>query len=124
MDYLNNLINQKLILQDAQRQNLDKKTDFLKSIERFWEQSLLTVALSNKVREITGTINVDDQSIQQLYDSMLAEGKTTESFQQLYPQLKSQVSKNKESEALSHWVDSLRQQAKIHVNEDLNSIDQ
>ncbi len=40
-DFLNNLINRKLILQDAQKKGLDKDKSFLKMIENFWEQSLL-----------------------------------------------------------------------------------
>ena len=51
--FLENLINRKLILQDAQRQGLDKDSAFLKSIERFWEQSLLKVMLDKKSKDIS-----------------------------------------------------------------------
>ena len=37
-EYLSSLIDRKLILQDAQKKNIDKEKEFLKSIERFWEQ--------------------------------------------------------------------------------------
>ncbi len=49
--FLENMINQKLILLEAQAQGLDKDKEFLKMIENFWQQSLLTVALQSKSAE-------------------------------------------------------------------------
>lgn len=49
--FLNNMINQKLILLDAQRRGLDRDPQFLKMVENFWQQSLLTFALQEKNRE-------------------------------------------------------------------------
>jgi len=53
-EFLKSLIGRKLILQDAQVIGLDKQKDFLKMIERFWEQSLLKLALERKSQEIAG----------------------------------------------------------------------
>ena len=49
--FLNNMINQKLILLDAEKKGLDKNKEFLKMVENFWQQSLLTIAMQEKVRE-------------------------------------------------------------------------
>ena len=49
--FLNNMINQKLILLDAEAHGLDKNKEFLKMIEDFWQQSLLTLALKEKSKE-------------------------------------------------------------------------
>ena len=51
--FLENLINRKLVLQEAQRLGVDKDKAFLKSIERFWEQSLLKVMLDKKSKDIS-----------------------------------------------------------------------
>ncbi|MFH1397614.1 MAG: hypothetical protein ABIH27_03585 [Candidatus Omnitrophota bacterium] len=58
--FLKMLIGRKLILQDAQAKGLDKENDFLKMIERFWEQSLLKLALDRKSQEIAGSVGVKD----------------------------------------------------------------
>ncbi len=50
-DFLNNMINQKLILMDAQKQGLDKDKEFLKMVESFWQQSLLTRSLEEKSKQ-------------------------------------------------------------------------
>jgi len=49
--FLNNMITQKLILLDAQRRGLDRDPQFLKMVENFWQQSLLTIALQQKTKE-------------------------------------------------------------------------
>ena len=50
-EFLNNMINQKLILLDAQAHGLDHNKEFLKMVELFWQQSLLTMALKEKSQE-------------------------------------------------------------------------
>jgi len=59
-EFLKVLIGRKLILQDAERKGLDKKKEFLNMIERFWEQSLLKLALQDKSQEISGSIGIKD----------------------------------------------------------------
>jgi hypothetical protein len=49
--FLNNMINQKLILLDAEHRGLDRDPQFLKMVENFWQQSLLTIALQEKTKE-------------------------------------------------------------------------
>jgi len=56
-DFLNNMINQKLILLDAQAHGLDKNKEFLKMVEVFWQQSLLTLAVKEKNKE---GVNLDE----------------------------------------------------------------
>ena len=51
-NFLNALIDRKLILQYAQKEGFDKEKPFLKAIEKFWEQSLLKVVLDRKTIEI------------------------------------------------------------------------
>ena len=49
--FLNNMINQKLILLDAEKRGLGKNKECLKMVESFWQQSLLTMAMQEKVKE-------------------------------------------------------------------------
>ena len=123
-DYLNNLINQKLILQDAQGKNLDKNKEFLQSIERFWEQSLLTVALNTKSKEIAGSAHVTEEETHRIYERRIKEGGYVRSYEQLYPQIKSQAQKQKESQLLNDWVESLRKTAQIKINKNVLKADQ
>jgi len=59
-EFLKVLIGHKLILQDAQAKGLDKEKEFLKMIERLWEQSLLRLTMERKSEEIAGSAAVKD----------------------------------------------------------------
>lgn len=66
-EFLKNLIDRKIILQDAQKKGLDRDEEFLKMIQRFWEQSLLKLAVEKKAEEIAvapGTSNREIRDIE------------------------------------------------------------
>ena len=114
---LNMLINRKLILQEAARKGLDKEKSFLKSIERFWEQSLLKVTMDKKAREISASITEDD--IKAYYDKAVSEGKTTQSYEAARAQMRKEVLSLKNWLEMNAWIESLRTQARISIDKDL-----
>ena len=117
-EFLNTLINRKLILQDAQKKGLDKDKGFLKMIERFWEQSLLKVALDKKTKEVAGSVMVNDKEIAEAYDNLLKSGKTDKSYDQMYQQIKWEITRQKETQAMNEWVAQLRKKGEIKINLD------
>jgi hypothetical protein len=118
-EFLNTLINRKLILQDAQRKVLDRENNFLKMIERFWEQSLIKLVLDTKAKEISSTVLVNDRDIKAVYEKMAKDGVTNKSYAQMYQQIKWELTKVKESKRMNDWMATLRNQADIKINEDL-----
>ncbi|MBF0123666.1 MAG: hypothetical protein HQL21_09765 [Candidatus Omnitrophica bacterium] len=115
-DYLDNLINQKLIVQYAVANGFDRQKDFLRSVERFWEQSLMTVALGFKTKEINGTMRVNDSGIRDMYEQMVRDGVTSKSYEEMYPQIKWQAERQQESQRLNDWMDKRRKDSKIEIN--------
>jgi hypothetical protein len=118
-EFLNHLINQKLILQDAQGKGLDKKRGFLAAIENYWEQTLLRVALEQKAKELAGSYPVPEQEVRALYNRRMEAGVINTSFEQASPLLRREITKSKETQALSAWLEGLRKKADIKINEDL-----
>lgn len=116
-DYLETLVNQKLILLDAQKKGMDKAPDFLNSIERFWAQSLLTVALGQKSVELRRELKVGDGDVRKIYDGMVKEGATTKSFEEVYPQLKWRAEKEMETLRLNEWMEGLRKNTAVSIDE-------
>ena len=72
-DILDALIIKEVLLQEAQRQELDKDKDFMKTIELYWEQTLLKNLLAKKSREISKAIRVYDDEIIAYYEKMMDE---------------------------------------------------
>jgi hypothetical protein len=118
-EYLDALMNQKLIILDAQKKNMDKTPDFLNSVERFWAQSLLTVALGRKTIELHKGINVREEDARHIYENMVKDGVTTRSFEDVYPQIKWQAETERESQLLKEWIDGMRKGASVSVNENV-----
>lgn len=121
MDFLDSLIFRQLILQDAQKKGLDRDKEFLKMIQRFWEQSLLKLALDKKSKEIISSVSVKDADIKEAYDAMLKEKKTDKSYEQMYPQIKWEISNMKDSQELDGWMKGMRKNSRIEINKQLLS---
>jgi len=87
-------------------------------IERFWEQSLLKVALDKKTKEVAGSVMVNDKEIAEAYDNLLKSGKTDKSYDQMYQQIKWEITRQKETQAMNEWVAQLRKKGEIKINLD------
>jgi len=118
-EFLDNLIDRILILQEAQKKGLDNDPLFLKMVEKFWAQSLLKLALEKKSKEIAGASFVSDKAIDEIYRQMLKDGKTTRPYNEMYQQIKWEMIKLQESQMMSQWLAQLRKSAVIQVNKDL-----
>lgn len=118
-EFLNTLVNRKLILQDAQSKGLDKDKDFLKMVERFWEQSLLKLVLDRKSKETAGLVIVSDKEIEAVYNKLKADGKTDKTYEQAYSQLKWEIVRAKETRILGDWMASLRNKSNIKLDLEL-----
>jgi hypothetical protein len=119
VEFLDYLINRKLILQDAQRNDLDKDPEFLRMIEKFWEQSLLKLALDAKSKNISDITFVNDNTVEKAYQKMLKDGKTDESYEEMHSQIKWELTKFKESQLMDEWMNKLRNKADIRIKYDL-----
>jgi len=118
-EFLNTLINRKLILQDAEAKGLDEDKDFLKMVEHFWEQSLLKLVLDRESKEIAGAVMVTDKEIEALYSKLKTEGKTDKTYDALYSQLKWELTRIKETRMLADWLSALRNKSDIRLNLEL-----
>ena len=86
---LDDLIQKKLLLQEAQRRGLDKDPAFMKMVERFWEQSLLRSLLEKRSTEILSSIEAPEEERNQ-----------------------------KASQMMQEWSDNLKGRAKIQINKE------
>jgi hypothetical protein len=116
-EFLNNLINRKLILQEAQARGLDRDKAFLRTIERFWEQSLLKLSVDRKTREIAKAASVDDRAVLAVYKKMVQEGRTDKSYQEMHDGIKREIVMRKQAILMNDWLKGLWKKAKIEVKE-------
>lgn len=89
-DLLNEIIQKKLLLQEAQREGLDKEAPFMKMIERFWEQCLLRAVIEKRMDEYLGPAPTVSRRERDMADKKFEE-----------------------------WSEAVRQKAHIHVNKEM-----
>lgn len=118
-EFLNSLVDRKLILQDAEAKGLDKEKNFLKMIEKFWEQSLLKLALDEKSGEISDSIRVSDKEIEERYQKMFQTGETDKPYEQIRQQIKLEIARSKGAKAINDWIAGLRKKTKVTVDYNL-----
>ncbi len=113
--FLDNYINMKLILKEAEEMGLDKEHEFLRDIQFFWEQSLLKEAIAVKTNELTSQVRVSDAEIQKYFEDHRSDF-GEQQLAQVYDQVRWLVLKIKQSGVVSEWTDTLRSQADIKVD--------
>ncbi len=115
-NFLENLVNRKLVLQEAERLGLNNDGEFLKAIERFYEQVLLKLTLEKKSGEFAAEIGVSDAEIESYYQKLSEKGEAEAALAKMRDEIKWELTRQKQKQAFDHWVESLRQQAKININ--------
>lgn len=88
-ELLEEIIQKKLLLLEAQKEGLDKEASFMKKIEHFWEQSLLRVIIEKKMKEFSKDIKPTDEK-----------------------------AREKVNKRFGEWTDGLRKKAKIYINKE------
>lgn len=115
--FVENLITRKLLLLEAQKEGLDQKKDFLKSIKNFWEQTLLKKVVDQKVSELAAGIQASDSEIEQAYGQwVLKNPGSLKDKNEVRDLVRWQIIQEKQAQALQEWTDELRKRAQIQVN--------
>ncbi len=114
--FLENLVSRKLILQEAERLGMNREKDFLKAIERFYEQSLLKLVVDKKSNEFASKTQVNDREIETYYNEMKERGLVEKPLSEVYKEIKWQLLRQKQARAFEIWVEGLRQKARIEIN--------
>ena len=113
LSILDEMINRELLLEEAQRLNIDKDPEFMRQIESFWRLSLIKQLLKHKMAQIEASTVVSDEEIKAEYDREKSQMKPPKPLQQVAPQIKEIIFRTKVQKALQAWEDSLKTTAVI-----------
>jgi len=114
-EYMDRLLEKEILLQEAQGLGLDRERDFMKSIEKYWEQALLKLLLERKSKEISGLVHVYDNEIDEYYRNS---GERL-SFSRVKDDIRRIIRQKKETEAMDSWAEELRKKSYIKINKRL-----
>lgn len=116
---LNDLINKEIILHEAQRLNLDKNKEFIRTIENYWKQTLFVALIKKKANEISDSVSVYDDEIKNYYEDLKSKNPELEPLAEIEREIKRLMRREKETAMMQKWLDDLREKSRIEINEEV-----
>lgn len=118
-EYVDYIIRKELMIQEAIRLKMDRNEEFIKTIETYWESTLIRRLLDVKTQELKKRVLITEEEMAAYYKAH--EDQFLQPFDAVKAQIKKAlVSKRVEAE-LEAWSKELRSGAKIRVNPDLTT---
>ena len=117
--FLEELIRKELLIQEAKKRRLDRKERFIRSMERYWEATLIKDLMELKGAEIDGRTYVSTEEIQDYYRKMAESEKALPPLHMIETELIEDLKQKKKSARLEEWISDLQRKATIEVHEDL-----
>lgn len=118
-EFLEQIIRRELLIQEAQRQKLDRQKKFVKAIERYWESTLIRDLLEIKGEQVGKTVIVSQADAASKYEQMKAAGEDLPPFPEIRSRIVDELREEKKSLMLTQWIDGLRKDAKVEIDDEL-----
>ena len=116
-EMLDGLIRKELLIQEAKKMGLDKNSQFISAIERYWEATLIKLLMEQKNNEIQKTTTVSQEEIKQQYEAYKLKNRSLPAFEIIEKEIAAEVLESKKSAILENWVESLRKKANIKIDD-------
>nr|MBF0223687.1 SurA N-terminal domain-containing protein [Desulfobulbaceae bacterium] len=119
-EFLNDLIRKELLIQEAKRMDLDREDEFVKTIERYWESTLVRNLIAIRSAEISKKILVSEEEIEGRIQQMRS-GRSEEQVEisSMRPEIEREIREAKKSAALQEWIEQLQESAKLEIDSEL-----
>ncbi len=115
-EFLETFVARKLILREAEKMGLDKDPQFLSSIQDFWEQTLLKLILSRKIRDLSRDIKITEEEIKEYYNQHKDNELEGKELKEVYSQIRWVLLAEKQKETIAQWSASLRNGVKVEID--------
>jgi hypothetical protein len=113
--FLDNFINRKLILKEAEKEGLDKKEQFLADVQDFYEQALIKFIFDKKIKELFVSLEIKDAEINSFYNAN-KDKFGAKDLSSSYADIKMLLLKEKQKKAINDWLDSLRKKTSVKID--------
>jgi len=115
---LQDIIIKELLLEEAQKNDLDKNRRFMKEIENYWKQALIKRVIFIKGEEFLASSKASNAEIKERYDLMAkqSDGKI-KPFNKMADVIRQEIRVRKAQIMLDQWIEQLKNKATITTNE-------
>lgn len=117
--FLEQLIRKELMIQEAMRLKMDREEKFIKAIERYWQSTLIRDLLLLRGEDINQTTYISQAEIEARYLQMKKEEETDLDLKKVKDQIIVELKEEKKTKKLQNWVNDLRKNATIEIDQEL-----
>jgi len=118
-EFLEELIRKELLIQEAKKLKLDTKEEFVQTIQRYWESTLIRNLLDVKGRDISSKIYVSEDAIETRYQKLARLDGSLGPIRQVRAQIVKELEEEKKTEMMEAWMTDLRKKASVQIEDDL-----
>ena len=118
-EFLEQLIRKELLIQEAKKLRLDRKDKFIRTIERYWESTLIRDVIELKSKEIEKKVYVSEDEIEIRYKEMKESRNKLLPLQGIRDIISKELKEKKKTMMLEKWISDLRKKARIEIAEEL-----
>ena len=111
-------IDKELLVQEAVRLKLHEDDQFRRTIENYWEQTLITFLLERKSKELKDSIIVTSEEVQARYKEIASQSQDTPPLEEMAESLEKELTEEKRTAAVEEWIKGLRSKTEIEIYED------
>jgi hypothetical protein len=117
--FLEYLIRKELMIQEASRLKLNRKKVFIRTIERYWESTLIRNLLDQKTKEFKRKILITEDDIKTYYSTN--KSRFDHPLEVVRDEIRSILESKELEKQLEQWTMNLRKSAKIEIKINMNS---
>ncbi len=117
--FLEYLIRKELMIQEASRLKLNRKKDFIRTIERHWECTLVRNLLAHKTKEFKRRILITEDDIGTYYSTN--KSRLDRPLEEARDEIRSILESKELEKRLEQWTRDLRESARIEIKINMNS---
>ena len=118
-EFLDNIIEKEILIQEAKKQGLDQKEKFMRAIERYWESTLIRDLMDLKNKEIAARTIVSEDEIKGRYQQLIPNDKTFSRLDEMRNTIRETLKEEKRAAVFHKWIVELKKKADIEINENL-----
>lgn len=120
-EFLEGLIRKEILIQEAKKQNLDRKEKFIRAIEHYWESTLIRDLMEEKGKEIEKRTIISQEEIESRYNEMKKSEAELPPLEDIKGKIERKMIEQKKHRVLKEWIDDLRKSAHVEIKQELLS---
>lgn len=118
-DFLSSLLRREVLIQEARKRELDQQEEFVRTIERYWESTLIRNLMQQQGKAIADRVVVTEEEIRDRYERLKAQNPDIPGLETIRERLIKELEEEKKSRRLEAWVQDLLDKAEVSINEAL-----